>query len=58
MRSQPPQTSPASGLTRASTGLLPAHVALIKLLAGIAVENYLAEVEAEEPADDRDEVTR
>ena len=38
-------------LQRKSTGLLPAHVALIRLLAAVAVENYLRECEAEESAD-------
>jgi hypothetical protein len=48
----PPTHAPfASGaLTRHSTGLTPAHVELIQLLAKVAVENYLAEVEAAETA--------
>lgn len=39
-----PPTSCASGLSRKSTGLSPAHRDLIRLLAQIAVEDYLAEV--------------
>jgi hypothetical protein len=34
------------GLTRRSSGLSPAHVALIKLLAEVAVANYLREINA------------
>ncbi len=36
----------AADLTRHSTGLTPAHVELVKMLAAIAVEDYLREVEA------------
>ena len=36
----------ANLLHRKSTGLTEAHVALIKMLAAIAVKDYLAEVEA------------
>jgi hypothetical protein len=34
------------GLSRRTTGLTPAHIELIKLLAKIAVENYLAETDS------------
>jgi hypothetical protein len=37
----------AGKLTRRSSGLTPAHKALIRLLAEAAVRDYLAEVEAE-----------
>ena len=37
----------ASGdLTRHSTGLTPAHIELVKMLAAIAVEDYLRGIEA------------
>jgi hypothetical protein len=46
----------AGNLTRHSVGLTPAHVELIRMLAGIAVENYLADVEADE--NDQEEAAR
>jgi hypothetical protein len=55
MKHPRPTTTP--GLSRHSVGLTPAHRELIKVLAGIAVTNYLRECEAaevegtEEPAD-------
>ena len=56
---KPPTHAPlASGPSRHSVGLSPAHVALIKLLAQRAVEIYLEEVEAHEPAEDREEAAR
>lgn len=46
MNRPPSHASLAAGLTRRTTGLLPAHVELIKMLAAIAVEEYLREIEA------------
>lgn len=46
MNRPPPHAPLALGLTRRSTGLSPAHVELIKLLAQIAVADSLREVEA------------
>ena len=46
-------TSHAPSLSRRSTGLSPAHSALIKLLAERAIDEYLREVEA---TDDREKV--
>lgn len=57
-------THASFGITSHSTGLTPAHRELIKLLAAVAVKNYLAEVEVAEtapqaaPANDRQAVTR
>jgi hypothetical protein len=53
----------AGELTRTSSGLTPAHVALIKLLAAAAVGQLLAESESASetevaPADERQAVTR
>lgn len=36
----------AAELTRYSTGLTPAHIELVKMLAAIAVEDYLRGIEA------------
>lgn len=36
----------AADLTHHSTGLSPAHIELVKMLAAIAVKDYLREVEA------------
>jgi len=59
MNRPPPHASPSSGLVRKSTGLTAAHVELIKMLAAIAVEDYLRETEATDDADDTDKpVTR
>jgi hypothetical protein len=44
-------------LTRRSVGLSPTHVELIKLLAEIAVDDYLAETKAMDE-EDQDEVLR
>ena len=41
----PPCQPTTSGLSRCTTGLTPAHVELIRLLAQIAVENYLRETQ-------------
>lgn len=46
----------AAELTRYSTGLTPAHIELVKMLAAIAVEDYLREVEA--GAVSTDEITQ
>ena len=60
MNKPPTHASLASGLSRRSVGLSPAHIALIKLLAEIDVEHYLreyamAEVDGTvEPADDKE----
>ena len=43
-------------LTRHSTGLSPAHTQLVKMLAAIAVEDYLAKIEA--GAVSTDEITQ
>lgn len=43
----------AFGLVSKSTGLSPAHIALIKLLAKMDVENYSREMEAMEMAEPR-----
>ena len=54
MNRPPPHASPSDGLTRHSTGLSPAHIELIKLLAAIAVEDYLRESETTEAAQQPD----
>ncbi|MEO7859825.1 MAG: hypothetical protein ABIU05_05180 [Nitrospirales bacterium] len=41
-----PDSFDASQLSRGSVGLTPAHRELIRLLAQIAVENYLSECDA------------
>ncbi|MCG3776863.1 MAG: hypothetical protein JW395_3734 [Nitrospira sp.] len=46
MNRPPPHAPPALGLTRRSTSLSPAHVELIKLLAAIAVADYMREMES------------
>jgi hypothetical protein len=46
MKHSPPHNVPVFGLTRKSTGLTPAHIGLIKLLAARAVADYLREVES------------
>ncbi len=59
MNHAPPHASLASGLTRTGSGLSAAHVALIKMLAEVAVEDFLREnEETDAPADDRREVAR
>jgi hypothetical protein len=45
-----------TGLVRTSSGLSPAHVALIKMLAAKAVHEYLAEVEPGEAMQTTDEL--
>lgn len=44
----------AFGLTRASTGLTDAHTQLIRMLAEIAVEDYLRESDAETATDQQE----
>ena len=46
MKMPPPHAPLAAGLTRRSTGLSPAHIELIKLLAARAVNDYLRGIEA------------
>ena len=53
----------AGNLTRHSTGLTPAHRELVKLLAQIAIDNYLREIEAasectDESAHEHEAMTR
>ena len=48
MKHPGPNALLASGLTRRSVGLTPAHVALIRMLAAVAVEDYLREIESDE----------
>jgi hypothetical protein len=48
MNRPPTHTPLASGLSRNSTGLTSAHVALIRMLAAVAVEDYLCEIESDE----------
>ncbi len=42
-----PTDGDASHLSRGSVGLTPAHVEVIRMLAQIAVENYLRKIEAQ-----------
>lgn len=44
----------AGDLARKTTGLTPAHVELIKLLAARAVADYLRECDAEESTDENE----
>ena len=39
---------PINAITRHSTGLTPAHVSLIRMLAAVAVEDFLRENESDE----------
>lgn len=53
----------AANLTRRSTGLSPAHVEFVKMLAEIAVADYLREIEAasectDEAIQQHEEITR
>ena len=60
---RPPTHAPraSDGLSRRSSGLSDAHRALIKLLAEVAVADFLCESEMTHeaaPAEDHEEVTR
>lgn len=51
----------AADLTRHSTSLSPAHIELVKMLAAIAVKDYLREIEAvstDEITQQHEELTR
>ena len=59
MNKPPTHTPLASGLTRRTTGLTDAHKQLVKLLAEIAVADFLAEREPpDELVEDREETAR
>ena len=47
------QTPTMTGIQKASKPLSAAHIALVKLLAGIAVADYLREIAAGEELDER-----